>query len=125
MASQSTEGLRIGHKRGHDLRLSGQGFEARARSERAEARIMNHQLERIGLHQFRNRRVAERHVTLADLRRYIALRRTDRTRTGASRRIDPPEPIRANTEHEHARGRQNQLTIVFCGNAICHCCPLD
>ena len=72
------ERLRVGHQRGHHLRLAGQGLEARAGRERAEVGVMNHELERVGLHQLGHRSVAERHVAFADLARHIALRRSDR-----------------------------------------------
>ena len=67
IGGQRGEGLGIGHQRGHHLRLAGQRLEARARGERAEVGIMDHQFERVGLHELRNRRVAERHVAFGDL----------------------------------------------------------
>ena len=79
------ERLRIGHQRGHHLRLGGQRLEARAGGERAEVGILDHQLERVGLHQFGDRGVAERDVAFADLRGDVAVGRGDRAlRSGPS-----------------------------------------
>ena len=50
----------------------------------AEVRVLDQHLERVGLHQLRNRGVAERYVAFADLTRDIALRRADRALAGPS-----------------------------------------
>src|SRR5437762_11801970 len=55
MTSEARKSLRIGKHRGHHLRVPGERPESWAAGERAEVRIMNEQLERVGLHQLWNR----------------------------------------------------------------------
>jgi hypothetical protein len=105
IAGKGAECLRIGHQRRHDLRLSGQGLKARTGGERTKTRIMDHELECVGLHQLGNRRVAKGDVLIPDLRGDIALRGSDCSCTRPERRIDTPEAIRTNTDGENRRGR--------------------
>ena len=73
---------------------------------------MNHQLERVGLHQLGHRSVAERDIAFADLARDVTLRRSDRTFTGSERRIDAPQAISCYTERQNRGAGQNHLRLL-------------
>ena len=77
---------------------------------------MDHELERVGLHQLGHRSVAERDVRFADLARHITVGRRDRPCTRSERRINAPETVRSNTERENAGAGQN--TSCDCWNTM-------
>ena len=120
---QLAKGLRIRQERRHHLRLAGQCLEARTRRERAEARVVNHQLECVGLHQLRNRGVSESDILLAHLRGDVAIRRRDRARAGAERRVHAAQTVRSYTYGEYRRSGHNHRAIIRCRKARRHVVP--
>src|SRR5205085_7569553 len=114
-----------GKHRGRHLRVPGERPESRAAGERAEVWVMNEQLERVGLHQLRNRRIAEGHVGFADLARNIALGGSARARARSRRWINATKPVGSQTDGDDRRAGQNHSTTVRSGKTSCHDCPLD
>src|SRR5205814_9041636 len=98
MAGKPAERLRVGKDGGHHLWIAGERFETRASNERTEAWIVNKQLERIGLHQLRDRGITEGHVGIGELSRHVALSRRDGARAWARGRIDAAKPVGAEAD---------------------------
>src|SRR5947209_4369080 len=85
----------IGEQCRHYLWVSSDRLKARGSRQRAEAWIVDEQLERVGLHQLRDSCIAERNISIAELARNIALSRCDRARARPERRINAPKAVGA------------------------------
>ena len=120
---QRRERLRVGHQCRHHLRLSGQSLETRALGERAEVRVMNHELERVGLHQLGHRSVAERDVRFGDLARHITVEPAPRSLHWA-RAADKRARDRTQQLRTPERRRRTKSSCDYWKRWMSFCAPL-